>query len=162
YARTISEILGGRVESVPFIANQRAALNTINAWAARETRDRIPSILNEPNPDRRLVLTNAVYFKGTWTHPFSASATRAGDFYTGADTHVPARLMRHQTNARYIEMPAFQAADFDYDDGAFALAVFLPKERTGLAAFEREITGENLDTWMTNLAGAQRLRLDLT
>lgn len=162
YAHTISETMGGLIASVPFIANQRAALNTINAWAARETRDRIPTILTEPNPDRRLVLTNAVYFKGKWAHQFSASATRDGDFHTGASTRVPARLMRKQTNARYLDMPTFQAADFDYDNGAFALAVFLPKERTGLAAFERQLTGENLDIWMTNLAGAQRPRLDLT
>lgn len=59
-------------------------------------------------------------------------------------------------------MPAFQLADLDYDEGAFALAVFLPKERTGLAAFERELSGENLDIWLSNLSGAQRPRLDLT
>lgn len=162
YARTIRETLGGRITPVPFIANQRAALDTINAWAARETRDRIPTILTEPNPDRRLVLTNAIYFKAKWAHPFSAGATRDGDFYSGADTRVPARLMRKQTNARYMDMPTFQVADFDYDNGAFALAIFLPKERTGLAAFERELNGENLDIWMSNLAAAQRPRLDLT
>jgi serpin B len=162
YARTISETMGGRIESVPFIANQPAALRTINAWAARETRDRIPTILTEENPDRRLVLTNAIYFKGKWTHQFQASSTRDGDFFTGANTRVPARLMRQLTNARYFETPTFQAADFDYDDGAFALAVFLPRQRTGLAAFERELTGENLDAWMSNLAGAQRPRLDVT
>ncbi|HVK82425.1 MAG TPA: serpin family protein [Verrucomicrobiae bacterium] len=66
------------------------------------------------------------------------------------------------TNARYMDMPNFQVADFDCDQGALALAVFLPKERTGLAAFERELTGENFDIWMTNLAGAQRPSRDLT
>lgn len=162
YARTIRDTIGGTIEPVPFVANQTAALRTINAWASRETHGRIPSILSEPNPDRRLVLTNAVYFKGKWSDPFTANSTRDGDFFTGANTRVPARLMRQLTNARYMEMPTFQVADFDYDDGAFALAVFLPKERTGLAAFERELTGENLDIWMTNLAGAQRPRLDLT
>jgi len=162
YARTIRETLNGTIEQVDFIRNQAAALRTINAWAARETRNRIPEILTEADPMRRLVLTNAVYFKGKWSDQFSANATRDGDFFTGANSRVPARLMRQLTNARYFEMPAFQAADFDYDDGAFALAVFLPRERTGLAAFEREITGQNLTTWMGQLASAERTRLDLT
>lgn len=162
YASTIRDTIGGTIEPVPFMRNPDGALNTINAWAARETRNRIPTILSNPDPMRRLVLTNAIYFKGKWADPFTANATRDGDFYTGATTHVPARLMRQLTNARYMDMPTFQVADFDYDNGAFALAVFLPKERTGLAAFERELTGENLDIWMTNLAGAQRPRLDLT
>jgi serpin B len=162
YARTIRDTMGGTIQPVDFIRNQREALRQINAWAARETRDRIPEILSTPDPARRLVLTNAVYFKGKWSDPFSANATRDGDFFTGASTHVPARLMRQLTSARYFETPTFQAADFDYDEGAFALAVFLPRERTGLAAFERELTGANLNTWMNQLAGAARSRLDLT
>jgi serpin B len=162
YARTIRDTIGGTIEPVPFIANQPAALRTINSWAARETRDRIPTILTEENPDRRLVLTNAVYFKGKWARQFRASSTRDGDFFTGATDRVPARLMRQLTNARYIETTTFQAADFDYDDGAFALAVFLPRERTGLAAFERDLTGARLDGWMTQLSNAERPRLDLT
>jgi serpin B len=162
YARTIRETLNGTIEQVDFIRNQTAALRQINAWAARETRDRIPEILTEQDPARRLVLTNAVYFKGKWSDQFSANATRDGDFFTDATARVPARLMRQLTNARYFDTPTFQAADFDYDDGAFALAVFLPRERTGLAALEREITGANLTAWMQQLAAAERPRLDLT
>lgn len=162
YARTIRDTMGGTIESVDFIRNQTAALRQINSWAARETHDRITEILTEPDPARRLVLTNAVYFKGKWSDQFSANATRDGDFFTGASTRVNARLMRQLTNARYFETPTFQAADFDYDDGAFALAVFLPRERTGLAAFESEINGANLGAWLNQLSSAERPRLDLT
>lgn len=162
YARTIRDTMGGTIEPVDFIRNQGAALRRINQWAARETRDRIPSILTQEDPMRRLVLTNAVYFKGKWADQFSASATRDGDFFTGAETRAPARLMRQLTNARYMETESFQAAEFDYDEGAFALAVFLPRQRTGLAAFERELTGANLSAWMEQLASAERPRLDLT
>jgi serpin B len=162
YARTIRDEIGGVIEPVDFIRNQGDALRQINAWAARETRNRIPQILTTRDPDRRLVLTNAVYFKGKWSDQFAANATQDGRFYTGASTHVPARLMRQLTSARYFETPTFQAADFDYDQGAFALAVFLPRERTGLAAFERDLTGARLDQYMTELAAAERPRLDLT
>jgi len=162
YARTIRDVLAGTIEPVDFIRNQAAALRTINAWAARETQNRIPEILTQHDPSRRLVLTNAVYFKGKWSDPFSANATRDGDFFTGASTRVDARLMRQLTNARYIEDEAFQAADFDYDDGAFALAVFLPRDRTGLAAFERDLNGDRMNEYMDRLADAERPRLDLT
>ncbi|MGD9979686.1 MAG: serpin family protein [Hyphomonadaceae bacterium] len=162
YARTIRDVLAGTIEPVDFIRNQTAALRTINAWAARETQNRIPEILTQQDPSRRLVLTNAVYFKGKWSDPFSANATRDGDFFTGASTRVDARLMRQLTHARYIEEEAFQAADFDYDDGAFALAVFLPRDRTGLAAFERDLNGDRLNEYMDRLRDAERPRLDLT
>ncbi len=162
YARTIREELAATIEAVPFIANQTAALRTINSWAARETRDRIPEILTNPDPSRRLVLTNAVYFKGKWSDQFSANATRDGDFFAESGATQRARLMRQITRARYFEGEGFQAAEFDYDAGEFALAVFLPRARDGLASFERQLMGATLDRWLTDLDSAERARLDVT
>lgn len=162
YARTIREELGATIEAVPFIANQNQALRTINAWAARETRDRIREILTQEDPARRLVLTNAVYFKGKWSDQFSASATRDGDFFAESGAAQRARLMHQTTRARYYEGEGFQAAEFEYDSGAFALAVFLPRARDGLSAFERHLRGNALDRWLTDLDSAERARLAVT
>ncbi|MBX3429408.1 MAG: serpin family protein [Hyphomonadaceae bacterium] len=162
YARTIREELGATIEAVPFIANQSAALRTINAWAARETHDRIPEILTEQDASRRLVLTNAVYFKGKWQQQFSANATRGGDFYAESGTTQQAQLMRKVMRTPYYEGEGFQAAEFPYDEGAFSLAVFLPRARDGLAAFERQLMGSTLDRWLTDLDDAERARLDVT
>jgi serpin B len=162
YARTIHEELGATIEAVPFIANQTAALRTINACAARETRDRIPEILTQQDPARRLVLTNAVYFKGKWQQQFSANATRDGDFFAESGATQRARLMRKVFSTPYYEGESFQAAEFLYDDGAFSLAVFLPRARDGLATFERQLMGSTLDRWLTDLDLAERPRLDVT
>jgi serpin B len=70
--------------------------------------------------------------------------------------------MRQVTSARYFEGESFQAAEFDYDDGEFGLAVFLPRERAGLDAFERSLTGAQLDALLERLASAERARLDVT
>lgn len=162
YARTIREELGATIEAVPFIANQTAALRTINAWAARETHDRIPEILTQEDPARRLVLTNAVYFKGQWQQQFSANATHDGDFFAEGGATQRARLMHKVLRTPYYEGEGFQAAEFLYDDGAFSLAVFLPRTRDGLAAFERQLMGSTLDRWLTDLDTAERPRLDVT
>jgi len=162
YARTIRDDLGATIEAVPFIANQPAALRTINAWAARETRDRIPEILTEPDASRRLVLTNAVYFKGKWQQQFSANATSDGDFFAENGTTQRARLMRKTFRTPYYGGEGFQAAEFLYDEGAFSLAVFLPRARDGLAAFERRLMGATLDRWLIDLDNAQRGRLAVT
>jgi serpin B len=160
YADTISDALGATIEQVDFINDQVAALARINAWAAAATQNRIPTILSEPDPDRRLVLTNAVYFKGDWTTPFLARDTQARPFHApGGDITAP--LMRQIMSKRYFETETFQAAEFDYDQGAFALDVFLPRERSSLAAFERDLTGAALDAWLTQLGEAEQARLDV-
>lgn len=162
YARLVRDQLGATIEAVDFVANQGAALQRINAWAARETHDHIPELLTNRDASRRLVLTNAVYFKGKWSDPFSANATHDGEFHTASGVAQHARLMRQITHARYFEGEGFQAAEFDYDDGEFGLAVFLPRERSGLEAFERGLTGAHLDDWLQRLADGQTARLDVT
>ncbi|MBX3509957.1 MAG: serpin family protein [Hyphomonadaceae bacterium] len=161
YARAVRDELGATIEPVDFIANQPAALARINAWAGEATRGRIPQVLTTPDESRRLVLTNAVHFLGRWSAPFSARATRDGVFHAdGADT--PARLMRQTTQARYFDNETLQAAEFDYDDGAFALAVLLPREVVGLARFERDLSGDQLGRWLQTLTEAAPQRLDVT
>lgn len=162
YARTIRDEMGATIEAVPFIANQTAALRTINAWAARETRDRIPEILTQRDPNRRLVLTNAVYFKGKWQQQFSANSTYDGDFYAEGGATQRVRLMQKIMRTPYYEGEGFQAAEFLYDEGAFSLAVFLPRARDGLAALERQLMGATLDRWLTDLDNAERSRLAVT
>jgi serpin B len=161
YARTLEQGLDATIEAVPFIGNQAAALRTINTWAARETRGRIPTIITEPDESRRLVLTNAVYFKGKWSDQFRANDTQDGDFYAQSGTRERARLMHQVTRARYVDGESFQAAEFDYDDGAFALAVFLPRARDGLPTFEANLAGNRLDRWMQDLAAAPPQRLSV-
>src|SRR5690606_20754105 len=159
YARSVREELNGVIEAVDFIAAPQRAMSRINDWASENTNGRIPALLSNPDPARRLVLTNAVYFKGKWRDPFSAGSTHDGEFKTASGAPVPARFMNQETHARYFETDTFQAAEFEYDQGAFALAVFLPREVSGLAAFERALTGEQLGAWLEQLAGADHARL---
>ncbi len=161
YAHTISDTLGGTIEAVDFSGDQAQAIARINAWAAANTNDRILEIISEAQDGRVLVLTNAVYFNGKWTDQFNANATHDGVFHAeGGDT--PAKLMRQLTRARYFEDDGFQAAEFDYDEGAFALAVFLPRENSSLDRFERTLDGARLRAWLGRLAGAAPSRLDVT
>ncbi|MEQ1772039.1 MAG: serpin family protein, partial [Devosia sp.] len=116
----------------------------------------------QQDPARRLVLTNAVYFKGKWQQQFSANATRDGDFFAESGATQRARLMRKVFRTPYYEGEGFQAAEFLYDDGAFSLALFLPRARDGLAALERQLMGSTLDRWLADLDSAERPRLDVT
>ena len=162
YARSVSETLGATIAPLDFIHEPQASLNAINAWAAQNTHDRIRQILSTPDPSRRLVLTNAVYFKGEWSDQFEARATRDGPFRPASGADTTAHLMHQTTSARYFEEPSFQAAQFDYDQGAFALAVFLPSDRAGLAAFEQALSGASLRGHLQRLANAEPSRLAVT
>ncbi|TVU18654.1 hypothetical protein EJB05_34764 [Eragrostis curvula] len=69
------------------------AREEINNWVSKATKELITSILPEGSvhPLTRLVLTNAIYFKGTWKEKFNKKCTQVRPFYRldGSDVRVP-------------------------------------------------------------------------
>src|SRR5262249_6753902 len=71
------------LQTADFAGDREAAGQTINRWAQAQTRDRIkdlfpPNVLNNLT---RLVLANAVYFKGAWARPFPKAVTADEPFH---------------------------------------------------------------------------------
>ncbi len=76
-----------------FRSNSEAERKRINAWVAEQTNQRIRDLMPAGSIDAmtRLVLTNAIYFKGEWSQPFDAKETKDEDFTlaTGEKVRVP-------------------------------------------------------------------------
>uniref|UniRef100_A0ACD5TRL6 Uncharacterized protein n=1 Tax=Avena sativa TaxID=4498 RepID=A0ACD5TRL6_AVESA len=79
--------------AVDFANDPEAAREQINAWAARATGGLVGSVLGlgSITPRTRVVLANAVYFKGKWEKPFDAKRTTREPFYRldGGAVDVP-------------------------------------------------------------------------
>ncbi|MDD5586126.1 MAG: serpin family protein [Alphaproteobacteria bacterium] len=123
---------------------------TINEWVEKETKDHIHDLISEKNLDcmTRLVLTNAVYFKGDWLTPFKHDSTSPGSFWTGADKKMDATFMHRQGHYEYGEDDAFQILRLPYKND-LAMLVLLPKAKDGLAAAEKNLNAlalEKLDS----------------
>jgi serpin B len=71
---------------VDFKTAPEAARLTINQWVEQKTEDKIKDLLppGSVNSDTRLVLTNAIYFKGDWQTQFDKAATKDEDFHFSA------------------------------------------------------------------------------
>src|SRR5262249_62022749 len=75
------------LNEVDFQGATEEASKTINAWVEKQTQDKIkellkPGILNQLT---RLVLTNAIYFKGDWAAKFKKERTHEALFHVTAD-----------------------------------------------------------------------------
>lgn len=159
YVRAVRETLGAEIEQITFTP-EAAARRRINDWVAEATANRIRDLLPPGFIDAstRLVLTNAVYFKAAWADPFTASGTYEETFHAASGPQtVP--MMHQATHARYLETGAFQAASFPYSEGGFALAVFLPRQASSLAAFEAQLTGQSLEASLSDIGQAPAVRL---
>lgn len=108
--------------TVDFIQNPEGARNAINNWVAEETEEKIEDLIpaGAIDPLTRLVLANAIYFNGSWMHPFDQNATSEAPFVTldGGEISVDMMklygerfLYRHGDNYQVLNLP-YMSSDF--------------------------------------------------
>lgn len=119
---------GAAVSLLDFVTDPEAARVTINAWVAEQTNDRIPELIAPKIIDEytRLVLTNAVYFKGPWASPFPEEATRDGAFTLLDGSTTDVALMSTEGRFATQEGDGWQAVELAYADEQLELLVVVP------------------------------------
>src|SRR5262249_12446739 len=131
---------------VDFRGDAESARQTINSWVAERTRQKINDLLPPGllSAQTRLVLTNAIYFKGTWAKRFEKTATRDEGFYVAPDRPVKVPVMRQVDEFDYFDGGDFQALALPYTGKELALLVLLPRKMDGLPEFEKTLTAAKL------------------
>ena len=125
----------------------------INHWVEEQTNDKIKDLIPPGSLDAltRLVLTNAVYFKGDWVQPFDKRNTREEDFTVSAQGKVKVPLMHQRARMGYTEEETFQALEMPYAGRDLSMVVLLPKKVGGLPELEKAITVDKLASLMSKL-----------
>jgi serpin B len=136
---------------------------TINQWIAQQTNNKIQNLIAPGvlTPATRLVLTNAIYFKGTWLDPFEKSLSQDEDFHVSAMQTVKAPMMHRTGTYRYFDGGTFQALELPYQGNDLSMVVFLPRDTAGLAALERSFTAADAKDWLQHLAAAPKVILSM-
>ncbi len=99
----------------------------INAWAEEKTHGRIKRIVGQLPPLTRMVITNAVYFKGKWEKEFNESLTRQEPFTLASGETVKAWMMQTSGSFPYYENGRLQALELPYSGGRLSMVIVLPK-----------------------------------
>lgn len=143
----------GRLKEVDFVGATEAARNIINAWVEQKTNDKIKDLISRGALDRmtRLVLTNAIYFKGDWERKFKEDRTKNAPFTLSSDENVDVPMMNEKAQFKYMETEDFQVLELPYVDDELSMVVLLPRRFDGLPEFEKELTTDNLSDWLGKL-----------
>ena len=144
---------GAELGQVDFMGQREKARQTINSWIAKQTGDKIHDLIHEGILDEttRLVLTNAVYFKGDWSEPFDVKVTKDAPFHITERQEVQVPLMYRKSNYRYSEGEGLKKLQLTYGTGDLSMLVLLPDTIEGLDDLEGKLTTENLNRWLTEM-----------
>lgn len=119
----------------------------INSWASKETQGKIPKIIDKIDPHERLLLLNAVYFKGQWMHKFDKAKTQQKDFTLAGGSVKQVPRMAQSERFGYFETPQLQAIRLAFGDGDLVMDVFLPTKSSSLEALEGSLSAEHWKSW---------------
>nr|XP_055067431.1 leukocyte elastase inhibitor-like isoform X4 [Misgurnus anguillicaudatus] len=143
------------LESVDFIKNSEAARVNINNWVEKTTQGRIKDLLAQGilNNMTRLVLVNALYFKGNWERKFFRSYTVDRPFKVNKNETKPVKMMKQDKDFPLTFIPEVnsQILELPYVGKNMSMLIILPDEieddTTGLQKLEKTLTYEKLMEW---------------
>ncbi|MCA9235202.1 MAG: serpin family protein [Planctomycetales bacterium] len=148
FLNATQEDFGAALGRVDFADDAEGACLEINKWAEEQTNGRIKDLVPPGllGPMTRLVLTNAVYFLGTWQTPFEKDETREADFFhaDGATANVPTM---------------YQAGQFSYGESNGVKVLQLPYRSYGVSI--EEGSEEDLSFALPNEEGGSDFAMEV-
>ncbi len=161
YLDLLSEYYGAGMQLVDFAGETERARQAINQWVENETRKKIKDLIPAGGlpPETRLVLTNAVYFKAGWLHPFDEIFTSDGVFHLpdGGEEIVP--MMSEMESFAYVAGNGYQAVELPYYGEELSMLVILP-DAGALASVEQLLTVAEIEG-ITSRMKIENIRLTL-
>ncbi len=129
YTDLIQRYYTGKTTPLDF-ANETDSRNTINRWVEDQTNNKIKDLIPKGliTPLTRLILTNAIYFKGKWFHPFDKESTKEENFMVNPHKTIKVPMMSiTDSRFNYVETNNLQALEMLYNGKELSMLILLPK-----------------------------------
>lgn len=136
------------VESLDF-KHSLSASREINHFVHEKTDGKIKDLIppNMISSSTRVMLINAIYFKGTWKNQFNKAYTKQGPFYTTETESDLAYFMYNKDRFNYAKLDELEATalSMKYANSSFSFVIVLPHSRTGLSKLETKLKNYDLE-----------------
>jgi serine protease inhibitor len=159
FQQTLQASYEAQAETIDF--RNSTAPQTINAWVAKHTNDRIEHLIDQIDPLTVAMLTNAIVFKGKWTIQFDPKATQPHEFKSPNSVPIQVPMMQNSAEyAYYADAKGLQAIRLPYADRTFAMYVVLPQDSDQMQSFLNQLTSDTFTALVSSLR-SQRGTIEL-
>ncbi|XP_069329077.1 serpin I2 [Eulemur rufifrons] len=135
----------------------KACAETISTWVESKTDGKIKDMFSgeEFGPLTRLVLVNAIYFKGDWKQKFRKEDTQLMTFTKkdGSAVKIPIMKALLRTKYGYFSESSmnYQVLELPYKDDEFSLIIILPAKDMNIEEVEKRITAHHILKWFSEM-----------
>lgn len=155
FLASTQKMYGADLAPVDFQHASEDARKAINQWVKGQTEGKIPEVLAVGVVDSmtKLVLVNAIYFKGLWEEKFMKQDTTDAPFRLNKKNTKTVKMMYQKKKFpfRYIADLKCKVLELPYQGEELSMVILLPEdiedESTGLKKIEEQITLEKLREW---------------
>ncbi|MGB9675429.1 MAG: serpin family protein [Candidatus Nanoarchaeia archaeon] len=161
YMSRVEKYYGGKAANVDFVKETEKSRQTINSFIEEQTNNKIKELIPPDilNPSTILVLTNAIYFKGTWVWEFDPKDTQEMDFKINSTNVVKVPMMHMKPDKarfNYADLGDLQILELPYKGKKISMLILLPTEN--LSNIESSLTAEKLSEYKKQM---QETELDI-
>lgn len=138
------------LEELSFAQDTEECRKHINDWVSEKTEGKISELLGPGTVDSltKLVLVNAMYFKGKWNEQFDRKYTRGMPFKTNQEQKTVQMMFKQaRFNLGYVEDVHTQVLELPYAEEELSMIILLPDDSTDLATVEEALTYEKFRAW---------------
>ena len=158
YMNKVEQYYGGKVANVDFVKETEKSRQIINSFIEEQTNNKIKDLIPSGilNSMTRLVLTNAIYFKGTWEWEFDKRDTRDQDFKITPTNIVKTPMMYMKPKKamfNYADLENMQILELPYKGEDLSMLILLPTENLESI----ELSSEKLNEYKSKM---QETKLD--
>lgn len=151
----IETYYGGKASEVEY-GNPEEAARIINEWVENQTNNLIKNLVpaSAINPLTKLILTNAIYFKGLWQVQFDEVNTTDRDFTVSSADTVQVETMKlidTEDKFNYTYTDDLQILELPYTGGDISMMIFLPKEGVELKDIISSLNRKDYISWIDEM-----------
>lgn len=139
--------------------SQKSTITFINDWCNQHTEGNIKEIIHELNPEQKIVLMNAIYFKASWSGKFEKEETKKEKFTREDGVSSAVQMMHRRDATEYTSNDVYATIGLPYGHGSnWRMYVLLPHE--GMTVND-VLGGLNNSSWNDNLSKMEGMGVDV-
>lgn len=142
------DVAGYRLVQHAFEKEGEKVRAEMNAWLARESRQRVQDLLPEGSIDAKCSVSalNGLSFRAPWRHPFDPQATKNGSFTLSGGKVKQVPMMRRVAKFGCLVESSYTLLSMPYGQyGELQMVIMVPRHADGVPGLERAIDAGKLE-----------------